>query len=323
MDSLAETAAWVTQARKQDNLLLSVYPMLTQKLDGTPRFLLEDDAIHTAVELTLGRPKIMLEAINYIRIPYPKMWIEWGESGRANLRDKFPENTQYEPNRPLPVHVGFLLESDNGRKGSATWAWDSPPIIDGFNPPNVGIISAYFDLDRRFSLPSDRIKGLGGGNLAKLWKDNPTQLKALFGIWETSEHHPNEWGAEYLTQSPIDLNVAFADVYGEYIMIWAIMLLLTASRPIVDYTPVDLSKLNKARAKRQQTPRLDHTKVTMHVDQATIKSQVRAPLGYTRKSPRVHMVSRYLARRGDKHWICEPYLRGKGDVIHRRVTVKR
>jgi hypothetical protein len=46
------------------------------------------------------------------------------------------------------------------------------------------------------------------------------------------------------------------------------------------------------------------------------------PLGYLRKSPRVHLVSSYLARRGDKHWIVEPYWRGSGDVIHRQTHVR-
>ena len=105
-------------------------------------------------------------------------------------------------------------------------------------------------------------------------------------------------------------------------MIWAFLMLLTASRPIIDRRPVSMAKLNKARAKRQLPPQLDHTVVTLHLDKAAAEARRRAPLGYARKSPRVHLVSSYLARRGAKHWIVQPYWRGEGEVISRHVHVK-
>ena len=58
---------------------------------------------------------------------------------------------------------------------------------------------------------------------------------------------------------------SYADVYGEYIMIWAAIMMLTASRPIIDCQPVDLTRLNRARGKRGEPPRLDHTRVTLHL----------------------------------------------------------
>jgi hypothetical protein len=113
---------------------------------------------------------------------------------------------------------------------------------------------------------------------------------------------------------------ALADVYGEFIMIWACLLLLTASRPVVAYTTVDLGRLNKARAKRHELPLCDHTRVSMRLGDRHQRPGV--PLGHARKSPRIHLVGRYLARRGDKHWICEPYWRGEGTNVTRHVRVK-
>jgi hypothetical protein len=113
-----------------------------------------------------------------------------------------------------------------------------------------------------------------------------------------------------------------ADVYGEYIEIWSVMMLLTASRKAVDYRPVDRGRLNKSRRKKHEVPLLDHTEVILHITRPGMAGPVRAPLGYSRKSPRIHMVSRYLARRGDKHWIVEPYLRGSGSPVERHIHVR-
>ena len=154
------------------------------------------------------------------------------------------------------------------------------------------------------------------------------QQEALLRLWRTAVHRPTPWGEMVLTTSDFgkDLNERIAhalkDVYGEWIMVITILLLLTASRQIVDYKPVDRSKLNKMRRKRQEPLLMDHTAVTMHLGERHLQGQHRGPLGYTRKSPRIHLVSRYLVTHGDRHTIVEPYWRGRGDIVERHVRVK-
>jgi hypothetical protein len=327
MDNIVEMAGLAKT--RPFNPIIAIFGAMEDKLKGAPRFLLDTNAIHTATELTFGRPKVLLEAMAHCHIPYSKMWVEWEESGRENLRRRFPDAVINEPGRPIPVRVGFFLECEKGgRKGQVTWAWESP-IMDGLqiskdlNPANIAPISAYFNLDQRIKQPIENTLGLSIANLARLWTDNPIQKEALFQIWETAEHSPNRWGEMFLNRNPHQREAAYADVYGEYITVWAIMMLLTASRPIVHYTPVDQSKLNKARVKRHEVPRLDHTRVTIHLNAAERAQQIRTPLGFTRKSPRIHMVSRYLARRGNKHWIVEPYMRGQGETISRHIKVRQ
>jgi hypothetical protein len=309
---------------------------LRQRLVGAPRFLFDAAATRTAVELTLGRPKVLLEAIEHVRIPYPKLWVEWEEAGRARLRDEFDPNPRLtNTDRPLPERVGFFLECDaeTGRKGTVTWAWSGR---GGGRPeeaiiPNIAPISPTFDLDRRFPQAADRLEAFQGNNLCRLWADHPVQVDALKEIWRTAYHAPSEWGLHYLAHPrweyagrplPEVLAHCYADVYGEYIMVWATLMLLTASRPIVDYRRVDLARFNKARRKRGRPPRLDHTLVTLHLQDRAKQPVIRGALGFTRKSPRVHMVSSYLGRRGDKHWIVVPYWRGEGETIARRTQVK-
>jgi hypothetical protein len=345
MDSLADLAARIkgkqgtlglSDAARQFGSLqlnattrwMSAYTDLVERMQGAPRFLLDAAATRTAVELNLGRPKILLEAMRHIRIPYRRMWIEWDDHDRYRLREKFSnDELSYAELRPLPGRVGFLLEAEpDGRHGTAIWAWTTPDRKEAVAYPNIGAIQPYFDLDRRLELDPVRIEGLSKGNLGRLWQDNPVQLAALFDIWRTARHEPSLAGKDYfeaLGNDPLALSLSYSDVVGEYIMIWVIMLMITASRKVVNYTPVNRAKLNKLRRQRKQVPLFDHTQVTMHVtphDQRPVVG--RDALGYSRKPPRIHQVSSYLARRGDKHWIVSPYIRGSGEWVTRHVYVK-
>lgn len=308
--------------------VLSIFPELKQKLIGTPRFLLSNDAIRAAVEISLSRPKIILESLAHLRIPYNRLWIEWDESGREKLRETFRGDSPIEtPDRPLPSHIGFLIETkEGGRSGTVTWAWN----VKDSDTPNIAPITAYFDLDQDIEQPVERILGLERANLATLWNDNPVQKEALLAIWRTAIHKPSPWGEKFiqtmLNRASLQDQLAhyFSDVFGEYITIWSIMLLLTTSRKAVDYIQVDRSKLNKSRIKSRnpsKTLLLDHTQVVLHFDKHTAQ-QTHMPQSYQRKSPRVHVVSSYLARRGDKHWLVSPYIRGQGEWVTRHVHVK-
>lgn len=150
-------------------------------------------------------------------------------------------------------------------------------------------------------------------------------------IWQTAQHRPSPWGVRYFDTIAAGggnvgdvLDLAYSDVYGEYLGALSLVLLLTASRPTVDYHPVSRAKLNRARARRREPQLLDHTQVVMHVNDHRLgPGAPRAPLGHARKSPRIHLVSRYLARRGTRHWLVEPYVRGGGTPIERHVHVRR
>jgi hypothetical protein len=334
MDHIVESSHIARRRRMINHPVMSIFPYLEDKLKGCPRFLFDEDSIHTAVELTLGRPKVLREAMQHLTIPYPRMWIEWPEAGREKLRKTFSIDAFEHPNRPLPTRLGFLLEAnETGRKGMVTWAWTNHFITKN-EPPNVCPISPFFDLDFDYSKLTAPyfVKSFLDANLANIWKDNPIQLNALLSIWSTSYHKPSKWGNEFLQLpsaiSPFqsqDERVAnfYADVYGEYIMIWSCLMLLTSSKKIIELEHVDMSKLNRVRRLTNKPLKLDHTIVSLHIhDNVHVHTQG-VPLGFTRKSPRIHMVSSYLARRGDKHWIVMPYWRGKGEVISRHVKVKQ
>jgi hypothetical protein len=334
MDSIIEISHEIKQRifeYPNSDAILGIFPVLEQKLKGCPRFLFDENAIHTAVELTLGRPKVLREAMAHLTIPYPKMWIEWPESGREKLRQTLTVDSIEMPNRPLPKRLGFLIETENGRSGVVTWAWDNHNIGKDV-APNICPISAFFNLDSNFGESSKSyISSFLDANLARIWKDNPIQLNSLMSIWNTSVHKPSDWGEKFLAtasiypfQSKVErIDNFYADVYGEYIMVWSCLMLLTSSKKIVDFNQIDMSKLNKARKSVNKAPKLDHTIVSIHIGEGTQTiNQQGTPLGFARKSPRVHLVCSYLARRGNKHWVVQPYWRGSGEIISRHVKVK-
>lgn len=312
----------------QTKTILDIYPNLVERMKHAPRFLMDASAMQASVELSLGRPKVIREALEHCQVPYPEMWIEWQEDHRGKLQEVVSGFVPLtEPGRPMPQRIGFLIESEqDGRKGVITWAWTSHGVnIDKIDIPHVSPVVAYFDLDAKHD--NDTFNTTL--TIRHLWDGNPVQQQALFDIWSTAIHAPSEWGMRFLqnickTEQDLTYRLTefYRDVYGEYMTAWTILLLLTASRKTVDYNKIDRSKLNKARAKRRQTPLWDYTEVTMHVTAPPPAGTPRAPLGYARKSPRVHMVSRYLARRGDRHWIVEPYVRGSGDRVERYVHVR-
>jgi hypothetical protein len=325
MDSINSWADNIVQSNKPTSRLdpaLRAYVELSDQLKGTPRFILDANATRTAVELTLGRPKILIEAMQHLIIPYRRLWVEWNDGDRQKLRDRFSEPDGYSELRPMPGRVGFFLETDKtGRRGSASWAWSAPGSVI----PNVGVIQPHYDLDHTFDLHPDRYYGLIKGNLAMMWQNNPIQLSALLDIWRTCEHRPVSWAEQFWSMLPnreLAKALSYSDVVGDYITIWVVMLMLTSSREVIRYQPVSMAKLNKHRIKRGDTPLLDHTNITLHLTPQHQRPIVRSHLGYSRKSPRVHMVSSYLARRGNKHWLVYPYMRGSGDAIHRVVNVK-
>jgi hypothetical protein len=330
MDVILEYSDAVRKQHKTDHPVLKVFPHLEDRFQGCPKFLFDEHSIHTAVELTLGRPKVLKEAMNNLRIPYPKMWIEWPEIGRQKLRDTLAPHERYNAARPLPTKIGFLIEADEkGRKGIVTWAWTNLSMGDD-DPPNVCPISQFFDLDANFPQDMRHFNNFLQANLANIWKDKPIQVEALKDIWRTSIHKPSDWGEGYLKfygtkpgyNDQFILDNLYADVYGEYIMVWSVLMLLTSSKKIVNLEKVDYGKLNVARQKKGKFPLANYTRVTMHLSEEARMSQQGVPLGFTRKSPRIHMVSSYLGVRGNKHWIVQPYWRGKGDIVSRHIHVR-
>lgn len=332
MDDIAKAAIQIVGPNRS-HPILSVFPELNEDIAASPRFLLTEQTIMAATEIAMSRPKVILDSLEHCRVPFDSMWVEWPDKQRCKHLSEALGSYLETPDRPVPPRLGFYLTADKGgRSGRLTWVWSSPEHVrsiemDGF--ANVGCIYVQFNFDERIPQPEFIQASMVTNQLFEYWKDNPVQQQALYRIWETSRHVPSKWGERYLdwvekrgdTDMTAFLGNCYADVYGEYITFITVILLLTASRRAVEYKPVDRSKINKVRTAKKEAPLFDHNEVVMHVVRPK-EGVHRGPLSFTRKSPRIHLVSRYLARRGDKHWIVEPYFRGDGAYKPRTVHVK-
>ena len=315
MDGIAATAAWGVK----DFPITEVFVDLNRRMRLCPRFLLDEHVVRSAIELSLGRPAVFRNALRHIRLPYERIWIEWEEKHRERLRRELQDVP--DPLKPVPERLGFLIESD-GRRGTITWAWQNPPLAGLPNPPNISPFDVQFDLDAQIPQEFGLLEGLKIATLGTLWRDDPVQLEALCDIWRTSRHVPSVWGSRWLNRLGTDgARYFLSDIYGELIGVYAIMLLLTASHPTVEYKEISRTKLNKARIKKHAVPLFGHTEVTMNISHRVVQQRQGQP--HARKSPRIHVVSSYLARRGDKHWITSSYVRGSGDAIERHIKVTK
>lgn len=325
MDDIAATAAAVASARIRGGEgapALGIFTDLERRMRLCPRFLLDEHVVRSAIELSLGRPTVFREAMRHIRLPYERLWVEWEEKHRERLRQDFLDYTP-DPLKPVPERIGFLIEG-SGRKGNITWAWQNPPLRGIPNPPNVSPFDVQFDLDTSIPQEFGLLEGLQNATLGQLWKDNPVQLEALFDIWRTSRHVPSVWGRQWLDRwGKGNERFFLSDIYGELVGVYAILLLLTASRPTVEYKQISQAKINKARARKRAALLFDHTEVSMCLSHRVVAQRQGQPLGRARKSPRIHVVSSYLARRGDKHWITNSYVRGSGDAVERHIKVTK
>lgn len=240
---------------------------------------------------------------------------------------------EYGKLRPIPQRFGFLIEAEPGdnnkkglRQGKITWAWNTNMLKSDILPdyvPNVSAVNTYFNLDRDdYSL--DYLKRFPL-RITNVWRDNPVQHGAVFDIWRTCRHVMAEEGDALIRYSSdrtalslqLTEDLFFSDVIGEYIMVWACLILLT-TRQTVNYRTVDTAVLNKARSKKGKPLLLDHQTVHINLSGNNVGRHHR-PLGFTRKSPRIHMVSSYpYLRRSGEYGIVLPYIRGSGTTMPAR-----
>jgi hypothetical protein len=325
MDDIAATAAIVASGAVKDgerSPSLGIFLDLDRRMRLCPRFLLDEHVVRSTIELSLGRPTVFREAMRHIHLPYERLWVEWSEKHRERLRQDVQDYTP-DPLKPVPDRIGFLIEG-SGRRGNITWAWQNPPLKAMPNPPNVSPFDVQFDLDAQIPQEFGLLEGLKNATLGELWRDSPVQLEALCDIWRTARHVPSAWGSRWLSHYGKDAERFFlSDIYGELIGVYATLLLLTASRPTVEYKQVSQAKINKARIKKRVAPLFDHTEVSMRLSHRTVQQRQGQPLGHARKSPRVHVVSSYLVVHNGRHSIVQPYIRGSGDAIERHIKVTK
>lgn len=279
------------------------------KLAHAERFVLDRQVIEAAKQLAKSNPRSLVSALPLCRAPYATTWFEWTDAtGKA----------------------GCLVESDDeGRQGVMTFA-SAVPMNDAGKPvPIISGVSSWFDY--------------GGDAItyAKIyWREvlpHRPDYQQAFDRWNpgydpsTAQNKEDEaWlrlgnvYAQWLSPHaaglmkdnlPQELVDEWREMARSVAALCQYILMMLNSRNAVEHQDHDISRLNKARVKRDKPPLLTHRVTHLHLSRARLRDAEAS--GMTRTEMRAHMVrGHFKVRRTGVYW-WSAFVRGRHGTIDR------
>ena len=119
---------------------------LSENIAKAERFVIGNEVMEGALSVARKRPTSIIQAWDFVRPPFDRVWLEWDFRAFARARDEgdFESNN---PMRPQPGRVGWLIERVGQGKDykaySATFAWGHH-VVDGVSRPNVASFGVNF-----------------------------------------------------------------------------------------------------------------------------------------------------------------------------------
>ncbi len=313
-----------------DQMMMGCITAFGEELEKAQCFSLSKDVSLTCNDICQSKPSSMLGAIEQARAPYPHTWVEWSGPER--------EPGTKANSKVLPAKIGCLLITNkDGNRGVAILAWaHSKDLVDiSLNPFGV-----LFDWSRSSARPViDRYADRIGVDISKFkqtmddyqqaltdtdrWSKHGTDKKELDAFIELDKMAaviPLEFCLRWLKANNIvpgteRHNSYMDDLTGELIFIEAFLLLLNARNTIVSQTREDLTKLNKARARRRQAPLKEF--ITTSLKLSRVQSN-RASAHGSHDAARAHLVRGHFKLRSSGVYWWSPHVRGTGKTVVRR-----
>ena len=266
----------------------------------------------------------LVKAFPFCRLPYPRVWIEVVHLDRP----KFAQSAVQAPGFQVqPKRVGFLCTAT--RKDLSAWKTHLFWSITKAERP--GCNAAAFALQCDMTYPIGRLQS---SELQKEEKINNEFRHDIFGKieahpgWQHSSNsvklaminHTNVVPADYGMPMPYGIEthripefydvisqLARSDWAGEASYLLAVIGLMNA-RNAAEMLPVNYTKLNKARLKRNDKPLFEH-----HVLKIHSRIQQRVPLtgkGGDHSAMRGHFVRGHFKTRKNGIFFWHPFARG-------------
>jgi len=92
--------------------------LIRRRFAGAEVFVLDPTALAMALNVVFGKPSSVLAALPFVRLPFPKTFIEWStQDARAATADLGSPNRQREGATTQLERVGFLFSEDPERPG--------------------------------------------------------------------------------------------------------------------------------------------------------------------------------------------------------------
>jgi hypothetical protein len=275
------------------------------------RYVLADDLTRACAELAFADGDRLVGCLDLIRIPAPRLWIEWNDAVHQEVIARCGVVARGDPDA-CGRRVGLLLEaSPCGRSAVARTFWSTRET--GENRAVVSPLEIYIHLDERFE-PVAEAGGIFAGAYARLMDaHNPSVGDLLDRVRFRFDH---KW-SRYYEAAAADAHArdtvirsSLAAVAHDVPVLLAFFLLLNAkgaTRPV----PVLRGTVNRKRLARDRAPLLDHIEVHASLPpDSPARSEANDELAGVRRPPRLHHVRGHLVRREDRVFWRTPHLRG-------------
>lgn len=255
------------------------------------------------------------EIMPFCRVPFKSAWFEW----RGVSADFLPAGPKYDLQKPDRFGVLFVSDGDDHSRATAVFAWGTRGI-----GVNVCPFAAMMDWSESPHIPDfaritsadDSLKHYRQTGTFK--NDSDEDIKAIInrGTLIANPMMLQFWKDMILASGgrklPITLTQTWADdINGEPGFAEALLAVIN-SRNLVSITPdtTDLTKLNRARAKRGKPPMLQFRKVAISLSRsATTRASQRGDGAMPLHTVRGH----FKVRKSGIYWWA-PYWRGDASV---------
>jgi hypothetical protein len=271
---------------------------LGPSLAATPiRYILDHNVSALAGRTAFGEVELMLECLDLIRLPAPRIWIEWCEASRAAVLSELGYVTRLMPSQM--ARAGFLVSSDeSGRRGEVDIAWSTKAGVVELSPLKI-----LFDLDD----PDFAHRGPG-------WALGVADHAAFHRLYGHARFVMRPaWSAYYrrCAKSGQDIWQANLQQLGWDFPLLCASALILQTRNALAYEASDLTRLNKARLRSGKPALLDHIEVSAHLDGARGDG---GPPDGARREARRHFVCGHLVRRQGAIFWRRAHMRGNAAV---------
>jgi hypothetical protein len=295
---------------------------LKTSLLNAERFILDDDFVYAAYNLSMSRPSQLLQTLNYARSPYGSLWFECTEAGK--LLGGMPKALRSEYAEPIKK-VGYLINCDlnDSLRGMIHLFWQlvNPDSRDQFRVS--GCIMQY---EFNFDLTDDVLDPLNTKSMRALLAEyeDPKEIQASIKLAPRLKMRPSN----FLTKESLDalnkdargdgkvtrqlIRMADDDWGGEGRFIIAVLCLLNSKNLIsLESEPERTSDtVNRRRLKAGKLPLYSHK---------TLKLRFSAKQGYSTGESgsalrRAHLVRGHFKIRKSGLFWWMPHARGDSDL---------
>jgi hypothetical protein len=276
------------------------------------RLVIADDLTRASAELAFADGDRLVGCLDLLRIPAPRLWVEWSDAIHQQVISQCGTVAQGDPDA-FGRQVGVLLQAAPcGRSALARTFWSVPNAAGKFDA-QMSPIETHISLDTRFNPAANASEILRGRYVSLTHSPN----SGVDDLLDRVRFRFDERWLQYYEQAASDtdsrqnvIRGSLAAVAHDIPLLLAFFLLLNA-KGATRSVPIERSALNRKRLARDRAALLDHVEVHASIPGYSTASEddVEGGCG-TRRAPRLHHVRGHLVRREDRVFWRMPHLRG-------------